>query len=63
MSNTFRHKINAKFNAGLISAKQAGISVNKMWDRKNGDWGEFRKKRIEKRIKAISSPPTKLCDD
>jgi len=27
--------------------------VNKMWDRKNGDLGEFRKKRIEKRIKEL----------
>ncbi len=53
MSNTHRHKINAKFKQGLIKWPDVPIFL-KLWGwRHNGSLGEYRHKRIVKRIKEL----------
>ena len=41
MSNTFRHKDKGKFNNGLLD--KIPTDLEKMFDRQNNEWGEFRK--------------------
>jgi hypothetical protein len=45
MGKTFKHTIAAKFRNGLLAAKDAPISIKKMWNRTNWDVGEFRAKK------------------
>ena len=54
MSKTHRHSIKAKFNNGIIRLNEVSESVIKMWDRKNFDFGRYRKQRIKKRIKELN---------
>ena len=57
MSNTHRHKIIGKFMNGLIEMKDIPMSVKLFWNRHNGSLGEYRHKRIVKRIKDIDKCP------
>ena len=41
MSDTFRHKDKGKFNNGLLD--KIPTDLEKMFDRQNNEWGEFRK--------------------
>ena len=41
MSNTFKHKDKGKFNNGLLD--KIPTDLEKMFDRQNNEWGEFRK--------------------
>ena len=41
MSNTKKHKDKGKFNNGLL--EELPRDLEKMFDRHNNDWGEFRK--------------------
>ena len=41
MSNTFRHKDKGKFNNGLLD--KIPTDLEKMFNRQNNEWGEFRK--------------------
>ena len=41
MSNTKKHKNKGKFNNGLL--EELPRDLEKMFDRHNNDWGEFRK--------------------
>jgi hypothetical protein len=45
VGKTFKHTIAAKFRNGLLAAKDAPLSIIKMWDRHNWDVGEFRAKK------------------
>lgn len=54
MSRTYKHKIQAKFNQGLIDYKDIPQNIKNMWNRYNFDWGKYRKQRIEKFIYSLS---------
>ena len=41
MSNTKKHKDKGKFNNGLLD--KIPTDLEKMFDRQNNEWGEFRK--------------------
>ena len=41
MSNTKKHKNKGKFNNGLL--EELPRDLEKMFDRQNNEWGEFRK--------------------
>lgn len=45
MGKTHKHSFAAKFRNGLLAAKDAPMSLKKMWDRHNWDIGYFRAKR------------------
>lgn len=53
MSNTFKHKINAKYRLGLI--EKVPIQMKKYWDRINFDKGEFLALRAKKREHILDS--------
>jgi hypothetical protein len=53
MSNTFKHKINTKYRLGLIV--KVPISIEKYWDRKNFDKGDFLALRAKKREHIIDN--------
>lgn len=51
MSRTFKHKLNGKFNNGLIEVKDMPISILHSWNRMNFAVGKYkveRQKLIEK---------------
>jgi len=53
MSRTFVHKIEAKFNNGLIELDDIPENIRKKWDRHNFGGGKCRKKKkiiIEKQF-------------
>lgn len=43
MSNTYKHKLNGKFNNGLL--EKPPQSLKNSWDRYNFDFGKYRKKK------------------
>lgn len=43
MSNTKKHKDQGKFHNKILKASEVCQSTKKMWDRHNGDLGEYRK--------------------
>lgn len=43
MSDTKKHKDQGKFHNKILKANEVCSSTKKMWDRHNGDLGEFRK--------------------
>ena len=53
MSNTFKHKINTKYQLGLI--EKVPISMKKYWNRINFDKGEFLALRAKKREQILDN--------
>lgn len=43
MSDTRKHKDQGKFHSKILKADEVCESTKQMWDRHNGDKGEFRK--------------------
>jgi len=53
MSNTTKHKLNGKFNNGLIDVKDMPMSMLHYWNRMNFWTGHYRKQRKDKIEKII----------
>ena len=43
MSDTKKHKDQGKFHSGVLDSTEVCESTKQMWNRHNGDRGEFRK--------------------
>lgn len=43
MSDTFKHKDKGKFHNKILKYDEVCESTKQMWDRRNCEWGEFRK--------------------
>jgi len=54
MSNTRRHKIEAKCRKKILEWDKAPMNLQNKWDRSNNDWGEFRALKKELREKIIN---------
>ena len=53
MSKTFSHKIEGKFNNGVIKLSDIPENIRNKWNRKNFDVGRYRKRKnilIEKQF-------------
>ena len=54
MSRNHIHKIEGKFNNGLIDYKDIPENVKNKWDRKNFDRGKYKKLRKSKTEKELN---------
>ena len=46
MSDTKKHKDQGKFHSGVLKADEVCESTKQMWNRHNGDRGEYRKAKL-----------------
>ena len=53
MSNTHKHKDQGKFHNKVLKADEVCKSTKQMWDRHNGDSGEFRALKKNKTEKIL----------
>ena len=51
MSNTYKHKLVGKFNAGLMSVAEMPMTILKMWNRDNFDKGQYKRARRDQAAK------------
>lgn len=47
MSNTKKHKDQGKFHSGVLKSDEVCESTKQMWNRHNGDRGEFRRAKLD----------------
>ena len=59
MSNTIKHKLEAKCRRKILKWRDAPMNLQNKWDRSNGDWGEFRSLK-KKLLEKIITKETKL---
>ncbi len=52
MGKTFKHTDQGKFHSGVLKSTEVCESTKQMWNRHNGERGEFRKKKkdLEEKI-------------
>lgn len=53
MSNTHKHKDQGKFHSKVLKSDEVCESTKQMWDRHNGDRGEFRSLKKNKTEKIL----------
>ena len=47
MSDTKKHKDQWKFHSGVLDSTEVCESTKQMWNRHNGDRGEYRKAKLD----------------
>ena len=47
MSNTKKHKDQGKFHSGVLESDEVCENTRQMWNRHNGDRGEYRKAKLD----------------
>lgn len=47
MSDTKKHKDQGKFHSGVLKSDEVCESTRQMWNRHNGDRGEYRKAKLD----------------